>query len=472
MTLGLTAWAWALFCLGAPWASASASPLLRPEPFTVVWNMPTARCHQRFGVHLPLEDHGILENPGHTFRGPNMTIFYKNKFGRYPYISPEGQRHHGGIPQKVRLQEHLERAAAQITRLLPPDFHGLAVVDWEEWRPLWQRNWGAKAAYKAASEQWVRERFPELPAKKQARLAEAEFEGAARELMERTLALGKALRPWGLWGFYKFPDCFNSKRARRGNYTGECRAMEVLRNNRLLWLWEASTALYPSIYLPPRLPPDERQRYAHHRLREALRVAQFGLEQPLPVLAYSRVSYQHSAKYLSQADLVHTIGESAALGATGLVLWGDNSYSRSADSCRSLHHYITHTLGPYVVNVTSAARLCSRQLCQGHGRCVRRHPDELAAFLHLHPQPWGEDPLLTNRLGSEQPGLEAWGQFRCRCYRGWAGTSCEKRGWSEPLGGPDCIVPGQYPGSCVTMRGRNGAKTCSEAAYKGKTELR
>ncbi|XP_039336936.1 hyaluronidase-3 isoform X4 [Mauremys reevesii] len=309
MTLGLTVWPWVLFCLGAilplrgrSWESASASPLLQHEPFVVVWNMPTARCHQRFGVALPLEDYAIVENQGNAFQGQNMTIFYKNKFGLYPYISPEGEYYNAGIPQKVRLKQHLERATAEITQLLQPDFHGLAVVDWEEWRPLWRRNWGPKAVYKEASEQWVWERFPDMRAKKRVYLAEVEFEGAAQELMERTLELGKELRPWGLWGFYRFPDCFNDNWTKRGNYTGECNAMEVLRNNRLMWLWEASTALYPSIYLPPKLPPAKRQSYVHHRLQEAFRVARFGLEQPLPVIAYSRVSYRHSARYLSEGS--------------------------------------------------------------------------------------------------------------------------------------------------------------------------
>lgn len=33
--------------------------------------------------------------------------------------------------------------------------------------------------------------------------------------------------------------------------------------------------------------------------------------------------------YFAQSDLIHTIGESAALGAAGVVLWGSSEYSRS-----------------------------------------------------------------------------------------------------------------------------------------------
>ncbi|NXG20502.1 HYAL3 protein, partial [Grallaria varia] len=189
-------------------------------------------------------------------------------------------------------------------------------------------------------------------------------------------------------------------------YTGQCHPAEVQRNNRLGWLWAASSALYPSIYLPPALPPALRRRYVHHRLREALRVAAFGAHGLLPVIAYSRLSFRRSPQFLELADLVHTIGESVALGAAGLVLWGDMSYSRSAESCASLRHYIVSTLGPYVANVTAAARECSYGHCHGHGRCVRRQPHDLGSLLHLSP-------------GAAMPAA-----FRCHCYRGWAGEDC------------------------------------------------
>ena len=37
------------------------------------------------------------------------------------------------------------------------------------------------------------------------------------------------------------------------NYTGQCHPGTSRLNDRLAWLWNESTALYPSIYLPRRL---------------------------------------------------------------------------------------------------------------------------------------------------------------------------------------------------------------------------
>ncbi|XP_062977157.1 hyaluronidase-3 [Elgaria multicarinata webbii] len=477
MILDRAIWVCIAFCFGATQhlrdpsrEQTTASTILQHEPFVVVWNMPTARCQERFGIPLPLGVYGIVENKGNAFRGQNMTIFYKNKFGLYPYISPEGEWHNGGIPQKVHLKEHLEKASKEITELLNRDFHGLAVIDWEEWRLFWRRNWGPKKVYRKASEQWVQERFPDLSPKQQTSLATVEFEQAARTLVERTLQLGTELRPQGSWGFYRFPDCFNDNWKKGENYTGRCNPTEVQWNDRLMWLWKISSALYPSIYLPPKLPTSYHQHYVHHRLREAFRVAQFGLKQPLPVIAYSRVSYRHSSRYLTEDDLVYTIGESAALGAAGVVLWGDLSYAQSPESCRSLHHYITTTLGPYVVNATTAARTCSHQLCHGNGRCVRRQPDEMGAFLHLAPQRWEKESVMSDFL---EPEVPAWEQFQCVCYPEWIGAWCERPRWIEPFKGPEHQATQYYDtidaahGNRIIIR----SNICPSSIYDEKTEL-
>uniref|UniRef100_A0A9L0RHV1 Hyaluronidase n=1 Tax=Equus caballus TaxID=9796 RepID=A0A9L0RHV1_HORSE len=415
-----------VLCLGC------GQPLLQaPEcPFSVLWNVPSAHCKARFGVHLPLEALGITANCGQRFHGQKITIFYKNQLGLYPYLGPRGTAHNGGIPQAVPLDCHLARAAYQIHHSLRPGFTGLAVLDWEEWSPLWAGNWGRRRAYQTASWAWAQRVFPYLDPQEQLHKAQTGFEQAARALMEDTLRLGQALQPYGLWGFYRFPACGNGWRGMASNYTGHCHAATLARNTQLHWLWAASSALFPSIYLPPRLPPAHHQAFVRYRLEEAFRVALTGHIHPLPVLAYARLTHRSSGRFLSQVeigpngsgqpssglaalclqdDLVQTIGVSAALGAAGVVLWGDLSFSSSEEECWRLHDYLVGTLGPYVINVTRAATACSQQRCHGHGRCARRDPGQMEAFLHLQPD------------GS--PG--AWEFFSCRCYQGWAGPTCQ-----------------------------------------------
>ncbi|KAM9185758.1 hyaluronidase-3 isoform 1-T1 [Dugong dugon] len=406
MQLGLALVLGVALCLGC-----GQSSLWAPErPFLVLWNVPSAHCEDRFGVRLPLKALGITANRGQRFQGQNITIFYKNRLGLYPYFGPRGTGHHGGIPQLVPLGRHLAQAAFQIRHSLGPGFAGLAVLDWEEWSPLWAGNWGRRRVYQAASRAWAQQVFPHLDHWEQLQEARVGFEQAARTLMEDTLQLGQALQPHGLWGFYRYPACGNGWHRVASNYTGRCHAATLARNTQLHWLWAASSALFPSIYLPPRLPPAHHQAFVRHRLEEAFRVAHAGHLHPLPVLAYARLTHRRSGRFLSQDDLVQTMGVSVALGAAGVVLWGDLSFSSSEEECWRLHNYLVGTLGPYVINVTRAAMACSHQRCHGHGRCARRDPGQLEAFLHLRPDGIPGD----------------WEPFSCHCYRGWAGPTCQK----------------------------------------------
>ncbi|NIG60033.1 hyaluronidase-3 isoform X2 [Pontoporia blainvillei] len=376
MQLGLALVLGVALCLGC------GQPLLQaPErPFLVLWNVPSAHCKARFGVHLPLEALGIVANRGQRFHGQNVTIFYKNQLGFYPYLGPRGTAHNGGIPQAVPLDRHLAWAAYQIRHSLQPGFAGLAVLDWEEWCPLWSGNWGRRQVYQTASWAWARRVFPNLDPQEQLYKARIGFEQAARALMEDTLQLGRALQPHGLWGFYRFPACGNGWHGTASNYTGHCHAATLARNTQLHWLWAASSALFPSIYLPPRLPPAHHHAFVRYRLEEAFRVALAGHPHPLPVLAYARLTHRNSGRFLSQEE------------------------------CWHLHDYLVSTLGPYVINVTRAAMACSHQRCHGHGRCAWQDPGQLEVFLHLEPD------------GS--PG--DWESFSCRCYWGWAGPTCQE----------------------------------------------
>ncbi|KAJ3596277.1 hypothetical protein NHX12_002686 [Muraenolepis orangiensis] len=68
-------------------------------------------------------------------------------------------------------------------------------------------------------------------------------------------------------------------------------------------------------------------------------------------------------------------------------------------NCLAVKKYMDGPLGHYVVNVTSAARLCSKALCETKGQCVRKSPAS-GAMLHLNPRSFnihrtGRSLLLT-----------------------------------------------------------------------------
>ncbi|KAM6929212.1 hyaluronidase-3 [Lycodopsis pacificus] len=427
-----------LSCMGgvvlphAPLPSvAAAGPVLQGRPFVVVWNMPTARCHKRFNVRLDLGHFDIVENRQQRFQGQKMTIFYRDRLGKYPYLSRDGGKVNGGIPQLSDLSAHLSLAMTQMSGLLRPNFTGVAVIDWEEWWPLWERNFGTKMEYRRQSKLLVREERPELSERATTTLARQRFEESARRFMGETLEAAVRVHPKGFWGFYGFPACFNKhKRKTDKSYTGRCQRGNKDQNDRLSWLWRRSTALYPSVYLPQRLAgsPDAAL-MVRHRLLEALRVASVwrhgnDTRRATPVLPYARLAFTHSLTFLNKTDLVHTLGESAALGAAGVVLWGELKFAKSKHQCSLLRDYIHTVLGPFVQSLRSDMKRCSLQLCRDNGRCARRRPGSS----HMV----GSSPAMTsdsdeiNVLTGSFNGKHFHNHFMCQCYPGWTGQECQE----------------------------------------------
>ncbi|XP_052523757.1 hyaluronidase-1-like [Tympanuchus pallidicinctus] len=412
------------------------APLLLHKPFVVVWNAPTEQCRLRYKVDLDLSIFDIASNTNETLSGSNVTIFYHTHLGYYPYYSDNGNPVNGGVPQNESLIKHLNKAKSDIDYCIPmKKFHGLAVIDWENWRPQWDRNWGNKSIYRNKSLEMVRQRHPQWSEDKIRKVAKEEFENAGKSFMNNTILLAEHMRPNGLWGYYLYPDCYNyDYKERWETYTGKCPAIESSRNDLLLWLWKESTALYPSIYLDYILKSSPNAlKFVHYRVKEAIRVASIARKDyVLPVFVYSRPFYAYTFHVLTEIDLVNTIGESAALGAAGVVLWGSMQYASSKESCSTVKRYIDGPLGHYVINVTSAAKLCSKVLCKKNGRCIRKNSDS-SAYLHL---PSSDFKIQAHRSG-RGPRLQVTGElslenievmrqrFMCQCYRGWTGIFCE-----------------------------------------------
>ncbi|XP_075928153.1 hyaluronidase-1-like isoform X1 [Petromyzon marinus] len=308
--------------------------ILKGNAFTTVWNAPTELCSKRYNISLDLNIFDIVINPNECFCGDNMTIFYHTQLGYYPYIDEHGALKNGGVPQSGDLVGHLDKAREDIrAKIKGKDFEGLAVIDWEEWRPQWSRNWGKKDEYRKESKTKVKHAHPSWPEDLVAKEAQKEFDKSARDFMEQTARVGQSERPGGLWGYYLFPDCYNYDYNKTGpEYTGQCPDVERVRNDQLLWLWNSSTALYPSIYLERPLKSTKYVRkFVHHRVKEAMRVA--SMPKPgsiIPVLVYARIVYTYTLDFLSQVDLMHSVGETVSQGASGIILWGDHLYAKSA----------------------------------------------------------------------------------------------------------------------------------------------
>ncbi|XP_052494369.1 hyaluronidase-4-like [Budorcas taxicolor] len=411
------------------------APVITKRPFSIFWAAPTMQCQHFFNVDLNLQLFNIISNPLETQSGPTIAIIYPNELGYYPYFSPEGKSFNGGIPQNMSLPTHLRKTAGDIAKVFPWwRSEGLVIIDWESWKPQWDRNLGNRVIYKNHSLDFTRNHHPDWSEMKVRTVAQKEFETAGKSIMNATLTLALEMRPKCLWGFYLYPDCYNyDYRINPQTYTGKCPNDEISRNDQLQWLWEKSRALYTSVYLDKILKSSlNALKFVHYRVREAIRIAEMAKDDyVLPVFIFSRPFYLHSIEALSQEDLVHTIGESAALGASGVILWGGYDYSDSKETCLSVQKFIQGPLGHYAVNVTTAAKLCSQSLCNNNGRCVRK-TSESSSYLHMpgsSSKKYGLSKSLrailspANKLKTVKAMKDG---FVCRCYHGWHGESCQQ----------------------------------------------
>ncbi|XP_053742553.1 hyaluronidase-4 [Synchiropus splendidus] len=421
-----------LFMQGARTEKPAKLPLLGRKPFIAAWNAPLDMCTIKYNVTANL-DHlfHIQGSPRASRTGQNVTIFYANRLGYYPYYTPQGVAVHGGVPQNISMDLHLFRAYQDINHFIPAeDFRGLAVIDWEFWRPQWSRNWHKKDIYRQKSRALTAKAYFNLTPMQIEELARRRFEKSARALMQKTIQLGTRLRPNGLWGFYLYPDCHNYN-FHEANEIGFCPLIESVRNDELLWLWNSSTALFPSVAIRKSYSSSiSNLHFTRHRVREALRVASLtSRDYDLPTYVYLRLGYREEAMaFLTTKDLIYTIGESAALGAAGFVIWGDLNLTSSRYNCTKVKNFLSFRLGQYITNVTRAAEVCSDVMCQGNGRCIRRDP-QAPHYLHLSSDsyqilPSGDGDFTVVGWHSPHELQQMTERFRCHCYEGHEGEDC------------------------------------------------
>uniref|UniRef100_A0A182P9A8 Hyaluronidase n=1 Tax=Anopheles epiroticus TaxID=199890 RepID=A0A182P9A8_9DIPT len=164
-------------------------------------------------------------------------------------------------------------------------------------------------------------------------MATRRFEATGREFMERTLLLAKQRRPLAAWGYYAFPYCFNMNGGANGR-SENCSPEVQRENNRIMWLFDGSDIIFPSVYLREKLSPSEREQLIRGRVREAVRVAQRSKPRR-KVLTYLRYVYTDSIQYLTEST-----------GSDGIILWGSSFDLNTRQKCTSFKAYLDSTLGP------------------------------------------------------------------------------------------------------------------------------
>ena len=119
-------------------------------------------------------------------------------------------RRNGGVPQEGNLTLHLEFFKDHVEeQVANKTFQGIAVIDFESWRPIFRQNWASLNRYRELSVEIERNKHPFWSNNAVKNEAVRTFEFHGRLFMEETLKLAKILRPFANWGYYAYPYCFN-----------------------------------------------------------------------------------------------------------------------------------------------------------------------------------------------------------------------------------------------------------------------
>uniref|UniRef100_A0A7I4Y7E6 Hyaluronidase n=1 Tax=Haemonchus contortus TaxID=6289 RepID=A0A7I4Y7E6_HAECO len=342
--------------------------------YKVIWNVASRPCVND-GINIPLSKFEIAHNEGQHFFGDAVVVFYQSKFALYPYYENNDPNRpiNGGLPQNISLQAHLDAVAQQIQNDIPnPNFDGIAVIDLEAWRPLYKMNWDEKQVYKDQSVQLVLQNDPSLSTEQAEVLAEEQFDQAARNFFVETLRVARELRPRGHWGYYEYPFCNADAGDRPDDYSCTTTAQEY--NDQLGPIYDASTALFPSIYLYGDKTTEQSFRFVQAVLTETNRIAnQQGRR--LKFFPYTKIEYDSDANptwFYNESDLCNTVKQPADLGASGIVVWGTSKNMK--DRCNGVANYIDTQFGPFLLNIRRNLEQCRREICSGNGNCQLQQP--------------------------------------------------------------------------------------------------
>ena len=161
---------------------------------------------------------------------------------------------------------------------------------------------GNSFVYRTKSIDLVRQRHPSWSESLIEEIARLEYETAAQQLMEGTVLLVQKLRPKSSWGFYGFPNCYNHK----DSQTYNCSRLTMQRNDQISWMFESSSALFPSIYLHDTWHRNATL-YVKYRLMEAFRHSKKLDGHITPVYPYVRITYAVSQIYLNKVSKLTVI---------------------------------------------------------------------------------------------------------------------------------------------------------------------
>jgi len=247
------------------------------------------------------------------------------------------------------MRRHMKELTRDVNRLVPREFTGPVIIDYEPWWALWRRTMdidsdeGPDARdddYRQDWRDYIRAERPQLVrglSEDQAEeVYEATYEAFMRTYLLSTIYKCKQLRPNAQWGFYNYPQVLIHSDLTPygvqgyGDLTHEASTL----NNRNQWLYDAvdfvAPRIYPARQVLPEWPPEGRQpgqinpsvheMWLSSMVRESVRLAKGKPVYPLHSAIYFS-SFPFRRQSVSQYQHEEVFRICAENGAAGVIVW-------------------------------------------------------------------------------------------------------------------------------------------------------
>lgn len=251
--------------------------------------------------------------------------------------------------QNPNLARHMAELERRVPELVPADFTGYVVIDYEPWWALWERtpNEPSSAAvdaldgdYKDDWRDYIRAERPYLlegtTTDEQEKVFKRTYEAFVKTFLLATYYKCKQIRPRAKWSFYNYPqvlvhsDLTPSGVQGYGDLSHEASRL----NDQMAWFFEAVDFVAPRIYPPRKVleqwPPAERQPgdispqvhedWLSSIVRESVRLSRGKPVYPIhSAIFFSRYYFGREPVSRYQHEEIFRI--LAENGASGVIVW-------------------------------------------------------------------------------------------------------------------------------------------------------
>lgn len=249
-------------------------------------------------------------------------------------------------------QQHWRKLASDMNRYVPQDFTGIVVIDYERWRPYWERtrnirNDGAPfdaedfdflLDWRDAVRETRRDEYNAVPAADRLQYVYDTYDEMALRFYIETLRECKRLRPNAKWTYFNFPKLryYCPEETPRGTIGyGDLTHRASHINDKCQALYDEMDVVVPSIYpqqwtvignnfrsdMP--LARQNRDRanseFIFTNVAEARRLAKG--KPVLPIISLRYYMQWPERLWLNDVNIRQAISVSQQAGAEGLILW-------------------------------------------------------------------------------------------------------------------------------------------------------